>query len=162
MQSIKWGLMTLLVAVPIVGGQPLARQSEREPQGTAQSRRLRCSEATLRGAYGIQMMGTRPSAPGGPLETVIGVVIRTYDGNGQFTQRDSVKGALSGFVPDREGFGTYEVNEDCTAITRFMPGPGITIEERLVIVEGGQEVMSIVSTPQPVMVSTVQKKMFGH
>jgi hypothetical protein len=54
------------------------------------------------------------------------------------------------------------VNEDCTAITRFMPGPGITIEERLVIVEGGQEVMSIVSTPQPVMVSTVQKKMFGH
>ena len=24
-----------------------------------------CSEATLKGAYGIQMQGTRPSAPGG-------------------------------------------------------------------------------------------------
>jgi hypothetical protein len=124
-----------------------------------QSRHRGCSEATLRGVYGIQMTGTRPSTPGGPIESVIGVVIRTYDGRGQFIQRDNVKGAITGWVPDREGFGTYEVSEDCTAVTRFEPGPGVIIEERLVIVDGGDEAMSVVSSPQPVMVSTVQKRM---
>jgi hypothetical protein len=154
--------MALALVVTIVGSQLLTQHSDLAAEGTLHARRPGCSEATLRGAYGIQMAGTRPSAPGGPLENVIGVVIRQYDGRGQFTQRDNVKGALSGFAPDREGFGTYEVNEDCTAVTRFEPGPGVIIEERLVIVDDGREVMSIVSTPQPVMVSTVQKKMSAH
>ena len=47
-----------------------------------------CSVATLRGAYGIHFQGTRPAAPGGPTESVIGVVFRIYDGAGEFTQVD--------------------------------------------------------------------------
>jgi hypothetical protein len=118
-----------------------------------------CSEATLRGTFGIQITGTRPSAPGGPIESVIGVVVRTYDGQGSFTQVDNVKGSISGTVPDREGFGTYQVNENCTGIAQLQPGPGILLEERLVIVDGGREVRSATILPAPVMVTGVHKKM---
>jgi hypothetical protein len=77
------------------------------------------------------MQGTRPSAPGGPIETVIGVVIRTCDGHGSFTQFDNLKGSISGVVFDRSGSGTYEVAADCTAVVQLQPGSGIQIEERI-------------------------------
>ena len=108
---------------------------------------------SLRGAYGIHVQGTRPAAPAGPTESAIGVVLRTYDGAGQFTQVDNIKGSITGVTPDRPGFGTYEVNEDCTAVAHFQPGPGISLEERMVIAAGGDEVLSIVSSPLPVMMS---------
>jgi hypothetical protein len=117
------------------------------------SKRRGCNVATLRGAYGIQVQGTRPTGPGGPTEPVIGVVHRIYDGAGQFTQSDNIKGLITGFTPDRPGYGTYEVNEDCTAVAHFQPGPGISLEERLVLVAGGDEVFSIVTSPAPVMMS---------
>lgn len=121
-----------------------------------------CNSATLRGAYGIQIQGTRPSSPGGPLEAVIGVVIRTYDGEGQFSQIDNVKGAISGTVPDREGFGTYQVNADCTAVAHLQPGPGILLEERLVIVNEGREILSATTLPPPVMVTGRSQKIEVH
>jgi hypothetical protein len=123
-------------------------------------RGFRCTEATLRGTYGIQMQGTNPVPPplGGGIQTVIGVVVRTYDGAGGFTQVDNVKGAVTGIVPDRPGAGTYQVNDDCTGVTLFQPGPGITIEERMVIVDHGDEIRTIVSNPLAVMISSVQKR----
>jgi hypothetical protein len=117
-----------------------------------------CSAATLRGDYGIQIQGTRPSAPGGPIEAVIGVVLRRYDGVSQFTQIDNVKGAISGITPNRFGSGSYQVNADCTAVVTAVPGPGILLEEQLVIVNDGREVRSIVASPPPVMVTGVQRK----
>jgi hypothetical protein len=85
-------------------------------------------------------------------------VLRTYDGAGQFTQVDNIKGSITGITPDRAGFGTYEVNEDCTAGALFQPGPGISLEEKMVIVSGGDEVLSVVSTPLPVMMSGRQTR----
>jgi hypothetical protein len=162
MRPVQWVGGTLVAAATFVGAQAFADNRHNQQQGNSQSRSRGCSEATLRGAYGIQMAGSRPSALGGPLESVMGVVIRIYDGHGQFSQRDTVKGSLTGLVSDREGFGTYEVDDDCTAVTRFEPGPGIIIEEKLVIVDGGREALSIVTTPLPVMISTVQKRMSSH
>ena len=72
---------------------------------------------------------------------------------------DNTHGSVTGFVPDRPGQGTYQVNPDCSGATHFEPGPGITLEERLVIVDDGDEIRTIVSLPTSVMVSTVQKKM---
>jgi hypothetical protein len=118
----------------------------------------RCDDATVRGVYGIQISGTRPSAPGGPIESVVGVVLRHYDGHGQFTQVDNVKGSISGMVPDRQGEGTYQVNEDCSGIAQAQPGPGILLEERLVIVDGGNEIRSMTSVPSPVMVTGISKR----
>ena len=119
-----------------------------------------CTEATIRGTYGIQMQGTNPVPPalGGGIQTVIGVVVRTYDGAGTFTQVDNIKGSVTGIVPDRPGDGTYQVNAIAAGITLFQPGPGITIEERMVIVDHGNEIRTIVSSPLTAMISTVQKR----
>lgn len=122
------------------------------------SRRVECTDAMLRGTYGIQMHGTRPIPGGAGIEAVIGVVTRTYDGAGNFTQVDNIKGATSGIVPDRPGSGTYQVHVDCSGTTRFVPGPGVLIEERFVIVDYGHEVRSITTSPQPAMISTVAKR----
>ena len=145
----------------VVGAQGFPSQRSDEQNGLSRSARG-CSVATLRGAYGIQVQGTRPAAPGGPTESVIGVVLRTYDGAGQFAQVDNVKGSITGMSPDRAGFGTYEVNDDCTAVALFQPGPGITLEERMVIVAGADEVLSIVSSPAPLMMSGRQTRVSGR
>jgi hypothetical protein len=118
-----------------------------------------CTNETLKGRYGIQIQGTRPSAPGGPVETVIGVVTREYDGLGQFTQVDNVKGSISGWVPDRVGGGTYDVSADCTAIVHAQPAPNILLEERLVIVGNGREVLSATMMPPPVMVTAIGRRL---
>lgn len=119
-----------------------------------------CSLATLNGTYGIQLQGTRLFAGVGT-ESVVGVVVRMYDGMGNVTQIDNVKGSISGIVLDRPGAGTYQVNADCSAEVVFQPGPGITIVERLVIVEGGAEILSITTSPPDVMVSAVQKRIIA-
>jgi hypothetical protein len=120
-----------------------------------------CSEATVRGDYGIQIQGTRP-APGGLTESVIGVVLRTYDGRGSFSQVSNVKGSITGTVPDAQGFGTYEVNPDCTGAVRFQPGPGILIEERLVVVDDGREIRTAVMLPTPVMITGVHQRIHAR
>ena len=121
-----------------------------------------CNNFTIRGAYGIQMQGTRPvPPPTGGMESVVGVVLRTYDGYGNFEQLDNIKGSVTGIVPDRPGSGTYEVSADCTAITYFQPDPGnpnIVIKEKLVILDNGNEIRSITEAPPPLMVSAVSKR----
>lgn len=65
-----------------------------------------CSNASLKGPYGVQITGTRPApsilaggqAIPGTTEQVIGVVIQIFDGAGGFTQTDNVKGSLSGIT----------------------------------------------------------------
>jgi len=120
--------------------------------------RFECGNKLLKGTYGIQMQGTRPVPAGTALESVIGVVIRTYDGEGNFTQFDNIKGAVSGFTPDRPGAGIYDVNADCSGSTRFEPAPGVVLEERIVVLDYGHEIRSISTTPQPIMVTTVAKR----
>jgi hypothetical protein len=116
-----------------------------------------CDNLILQGAYGIHLQGTQ-TLPGGETQAVIGVVIRNYDGAGTFTQVDNIKGAVTGMVPDREGTGTYQVNSDCSATTQFEPGPGILIEERMVIVDGGREVHAITASPATTMVTAVHQR----
>jgi hypothetical protein len=153
MRRMSWAAATMAGA--IVGTVAIGAAGN---GGQEQWRHRGCSEATLRGDYGIQLSGTRPSAPGGPIESVTGVVLRTYDGQGRFTQVDNVKGSISGITPDRPGDGTYQVNSDCTGTVTAVPGPGILLEDRFVIVDGGREVRSIVVTPPLVMVTATQKK----
>jgi hypothetical protein len=115
-----------------------------------------CTDATIRGTWGTHMQGTGPVPPplGGGIQNLVGVVTRTYDGMGNFTQIDNVHGSVTGWVPDRPGSGTYQVNPDCTFATQFVPGPGApVIEERGVIVELGNELHSATVTPTETMVS---------
>ena len=151
-------LAVMGVAV-LVGTQAGARSENGEnrfPRG--------CSEATLRGAYGIQIQGTRPApapAPAGTIESVIGVLVRNYDGMGGFTQVSNEKGSVSGLAPvDRAGSGTYQVNEDCSGSHELqIPGVPFPVTDRFVIVDHGREVRHFVVSPAPVMVTGVSQKM---
>ena len=93
------------------------------------------------------------------MEAMIGLVIRHYDGQGGVTQVNNIKGAISGYVPDQPGSGTYQVNEDCSVIVNFQPFPGVFIEERLLIVDKGRELFSITILPAALMVTGVSIKM---
>jgi hypothetical protein len=167
----KWqtGALMVVVMVLLLGGavglqahdeseEPEPESPEQQLEPTEQQPR-RCNDRILRGRWGIQIEGTRPSAPGGPVESVIGVVYRRYDGEGNFTQIDNVKGSISGITPDRPGFGTYEVDGNCMATTFLVPGPGILIEERFVIVDNGEGAFGIGVHPPPLNVSSVHRRM---
>jgi len=125
-----------------------------------------CDAATIRGAYGIQVQGTRPvPPPTGGMESVVGVVLRSYDGYGNFEQLDNIKGSVTGIVPKRPGSGTYEVDEDCIGTTSFQPdpnNPNFVIVERFVIVDGGNEIRSIGESPAALMVTSVAKRVRKH
>jgi len=156
---MSWAAITAAMVAVAMGG-PLIVGAE-GPDRDEHGRSRHCNAATIRGDYGVQVQGTRP-APGGLTESVIGVVLRSYDGWGNFTQVDNVKGSITGTVPDRPGFGTYEVNPDCTGIVRFQPGPGIFLEERLVIVDGGREIRTAVMVPAGVMVTGVHQRIHSQ
>lgn len=134
---------------------------------TAAQAQTVCSNATLKGDYGVQIAGTRPApsvlsgiqATPGTIEQVAGVVVQIFDGAGGFTQTDNVKGSLSGIALDRPGAGTYSVNPDCSG-TFTVNNPGAPpIVNRFVIVDNGQAFTTVVVSPQAVMVTAIGKKM---
>ena len=155
MRRTAWVVTAAVTAAVIVGGARLMGTDGQENGDRGGGKR--CSDATVRGDYGIQIQGTRP-APGGLTESVIGIVLRNYDGHGNFSQVSNVKGSLTGTVPDSQGFGTYEVNADCTGVVQFQPAPGVVIEERLVIVDNGREFRTAVMVPAPVMITGVHQR----
>ena len=154
MQRMGWAVTAAAaVAVAIGGARVMGADDQHDERGQGQS----CSEATVRGDYGIQIQGTRP-APGGLTESVIGIVHRTYDGEGNFTQVSNLKGSITGTNPDSQSVGTYEVNADCTGVIRAQPLPGVVIEERLVIVDNGGEIRAAVMTPTAVVITSVHQR----
>ena len=159
MRRTAWVVMAAVTAAVVVGGAGIsgADGQENGDRGRAKP----CSEATVRGDYGIQIQGTRP-APGGVIESVIGIVLRNYDGHGSFSQVSNVKGSVTGTVPDSQGVGTYEVNADCTGVVRFQPAPGVLLEERLVIVDNGREIRTAVMVPTAVMITGVHQRVHSQ
>jgi hypothetical protein len=147
-------VVSAVIATAAVAGLAGVRGFGQEERLVKAFERHRCSEETLYGTYGIQIQGTRPAGPG-VTESVIGVVMRTYDGEGGFTQVANLHGSLTGATLDVAGSGTYEVNADCTGRTLVVAGP-VTIEDRLVIVDYGNEVRSATVNPAPSMVTGVQ------
>jgi hypothetical protein len=118
-----------------------------------------CGSRTLRGDYGILISGIAPEGPSGKLEMTVGTALRTYDGQGNFTQVDSVHGQISGAVVDRRGSGTYEVRSDCSGTaTLFLTGVPFPVVSSFVIVDGGEEVKEAVMSPPPAVVSAVQRR----
>ena len=159
MRRTAWVVTAAVTAVVVLGGARMmgADGQENDERGRAKE----CSEATVRGDYGIQIQGTRP-APGGLIESVIGIVLRSYDGHGNISQVSNVKGSITGTVPDAQSVGTYEVNADCTGIVRFQAAPGVVIEERLVIVDNGREIRTAVMVPAAVMITGVHQRIHSR
>jgi hypothetical protein len=122
--------------------------------------RKTCSNETLKGSYGGAISGTRPAPsviPGGlglpgQIEQAIGLILWAFDGEGNFTQIISGKGAISGAGPDQSLSGTYSVNADCTATLKTIV-PGLPPAEiRMVIVDNGREFRTFVAAPQAAMI----------
>jgi hypothetical protein len=113
-----------------------------------------CSDATVRGAYGFTISGTRPSGPPpAPIEQFVGLAITHFDGNGGLTQSaGSSHGSVSGDSQTDTGFGTYSLNPDCSGtMTLNLTGrtPAVTLRIWMLAVDGGKAVHLVVMTPTP-------------
>jgi hypothetical protein len=144
------------VAVAIASG--LAAIVALTLQGTVTANddgRRACNNRTLRGDYGILVSGTRAAGPGAT-EQFVGTGLRTYDGDGAFTQVDNSHGQVTGARRDVPASGTYEVKADCSGTSMiFFPGAPFPVETAFVIVDRGEEVKDVVMAPQPNIVAAV-------
>ena len=107
-----------------------------------------CSNSTLEGDYGFSVSGMKPSGPGAPVETIVGVAMTHFDGNGMLTQTDNIHGSITGLpTPDRPGTGTYSINANCTGTMILTNQGSPTLTLRIVVVDNGNEVRTAVVDP---------------
>lgn len=112
-----------------------------------------CSNRTLRGDYGILVSGVRGLGPG-VRESFVGTALRTYDGQGRFTQIDNGHGEITGFGQDVPAYGTYDVAANCSGTSLiYFPGAPSAVETAFVIVAHGDEVKDAVMAPAPTLVT---------
>jgi hypothetical protein len=83
-------------------------------QGFAQDSQA-CNNRLIRGTYGFSIEGQKLAGPG-PVGAQIGVALATYDGEGEFSQIDTVtiNGTVVADFTHSPATGTYKVNSDCT------------------------------------------------
>ncbi len=78
-----------------------------------------------------------------------------FDGAGGLTQIDNIHGSISGFAtPDRPGTGTYTLNNDCTGTMTLSNQGAPTLTLRIVVVDHGSQIRTVVVSPAAVMVSS--------
>lgn len=143
-----------LKGMTVIFALGLGLASAAEENGTATA----CNNSTLKGDYGLLLSGVRPT-PGGP-EQFVGTVIRRFDGNGSFTQVGNVHGAVSGWVADQHGSGTYSVNPDCTGIVKLtIQGAPTQPAERIVIVDDSEGIFAATAQPAALMATSQARKM---
>lgn len=119
-----------------------------------------CSNATLRGDYGLLASGVRALPPpvGSGTEKFAAVALWTFDGTGGITQQagSAIHGEVLGSVTDQAALvtGTYAVNANCTGqALLFVPQVPFPIEYAFVIVDSAKEISAIVMSPQPNIVT---------
>ena len=136
---------------------PTVQAADNDDDDDRGSCRRNCSLRSLKGCYGFTINGTILAA--GP---VAGVVLRNYDGEGGFTQVDtvSINGMLITPPTGRSSRGTYTVNRDCTGSATLNPPPDTGLPPLhiyFVLVDGGREIREVVTDPG-FAVTTVGKK----
>lgn len=104
-----------------------------------------CSNATLKGAYGIYRSGTTPE---GPIASV-GIVV--YDGNGQLKSRQ--KTSLNGVHSSSALTLDYKVANDCT----YKAFSGNTEFATGVVVDNGNRIFLLSKAPGHTSYSVLEK-----
>lgn len=122
----------------------LALSTPRDVTANGGAHRHGCTNETLRGDYGFTVDGQILAGPFPGILRAIGVT--HYDGDGELTLVDfaTINGNPTG-TDWRSGTGVYDINPDCTGTSRldFTDGSP-SLHLRLVVVDGGREVRSIV------------------
>ena len=74
-----------------------------------------CTNRLIAGDYGFTIRGQKLAGPG-PIGPQIGVAMAHFDGEGNFTQTDTVtiNGLVVADFTHSPATGTYTVNSDCT------------------------------------------------
>jgi hypothetical protein len=106
---------------------------------------VRCSNRSLRGAYGFNIEGQIFPA-GAPPVVLRAVAMTHFDGRGGLTQVDH---ATFNGIPRWQGWrpavGTYEINPDCTGTGQIIPSDGTpTLQLHLVVFDRGRQVRTVV------------------
>jgi hypothetical protein len=101
-----------------------------------------CTNATLKGAYGIFVSAT--ILPAGTPRSVLGVL--TFDGKGNFTATLTFN--TDGVISHPTDTGPYTVNADCTGTLITNGGTG-TVD--IVIVDGGKEFYQLRTNPPTIL-----------
>jgi hypothetical protein len=118
-----------------------------------------CSNRTLRGDYGLLITGVRPAPPPANLESFVASTLRTYDGDGRFSQVDNVHGGATGASRDQQASGTYDVRADCSGTSViFFGGAPFPVTTAFVIVDDGQEVQDAVMEPKPNVATAIHRR----
>ena len=134
------GAVAVAAACSMVGAAGVGDAPSAAPQETA-----RCTDRTIRGDYGFSIDGT--VLAGTPNAFLVrGVAMTRFDGEGQLTQVDYATRNGEPMFPDwRPAVGTYSINPDCTGTAEIVPTDGgPTIRLRLVVVDHGREIRTIV------------------
>jgi hypothetical protein len=107
-----------------------------------------CNNRLLHGAYGFTVQGTKLGGQG-PTGPQVGVAMAQFDGNGNFTQTDTVtiNGQVVADFTHTPASGTYEVSHDCTGsfTINFTDGRP-TVTTSFVVVQSGNEIDTVVTS----------------
>lgn len=113
-----------------------------------------CTNASLRGDYGILVSGVRGTPAG--VESFVGTAFHTYDGRGKFVGFDNTQGELTSSV-NRHVEGSYQIHPDCTGTTSMAVGP-VVVTTNIIVVDRGREVEETVTAPAGNRVTAVQHR----
>lgn len=125
----------------------------------AQENEFNCTNATLKGLYGIQGTGFQlPTRDA--LIPFGGIGSRNFDGNGNFSSTGIIN--VGGTVSSLNLPGTYTVKPDCTVeINYTLPLPDNTLQETVqsgIIVDRGREIFVLQTTPAVNVQTAIYKK----
>ncbi len=108
----------------------------------------RCTNRSLAGSYGFTIQGTKLGGMGFVGQQV-GVALAQFDGDGNFTQIDTVTiaGNVVSDFTHSPATGTYTVNADCTGsfTINFTDGRP-PVAANFVLVDNGNEIDTVVTS----------------
>lgn len=104
-----------------------------------------CSNATIKGTYGLLSQGFQGTKA--PFTPVTAVRTSVFDGNGNFEGKGYI--IVGGKILQDNARGTYKVNSDCTITITGRLSNGIVLKQFGVIVDGGRKILSLLLVPAP-------------
>jgi len=116
--------------------------------GSAFADNIPCNHHILNGSYGFTIEGIK-LAGNGPVGTQKGVAMAKFDGEGNFTQTDTVviDGIVVADFTHTPASGSYTVNSDCTGnFTIIFTDGRPPVTTNFVVVNNGKEIDTVVTS----------------